>query len=136
MAKVFLDTSIFIYQLDKRDPGKQRTCRELVREHASQGQAVVSTQILQEFYVSATGKLRLDALFVKNIMRTLENMEVVTVGADLIHEAIDTSVQHKLSFWDALVIAAAQSANCRLLYSEDMNAGQTVRNVKITNPFR
>jgi predicted nucleic acid-binding protein len=136
VAKVFLDTSILIYQLDKRDPQKQRICRELVRQHAAQGEAVVSTQVLQEFYVSATGKLRLDALFVKSIVRTLENMEVVTVGADLIHEAIDTSVQHKLSFWDALVIVAAQSANCRLLYSEDMNADQVVKNVRITNPFR
>jgi predicted nucleic acid-binding protein len=136
VPRVFFDTNILIYQLDRRDPEKRRICREIVREHACAGQAVISTQVLQEFYVAATGKLRLDPLLVKSIIRTLENMEVVTIGPELIHEAIDTSVQNKLSFWDALVIVAAESANCGLLYSEDMNAGQAVRNVRIANPFR
>lgn len=136
MGKVFFDTNILVYQLDKRDPEKQRICRGLVREHASAGMAVVSTQVLQEFYVSATGKLRLESLLVESIMRALENMEVVNVGVELIHEAVDACVQHKLSFWDALVIVAAQGANCGVLYSEDMSSGQTVRGVRITNPFR
>ncbi len=135
MAKVFFDTNILVYQLDKRDAKKQQICRDLVREYASEGGAVISTQVLQEFYVAATGKLRIDPVLAKSIVRTFENMEVVTVGPDLIHEAIDTSVQHRLSFWDALVIVCAQSANCERLYSADLNAGQKVRNVRITTPF-
>ena len=135
MPKAFFDTNVLIYQLDKRDAAKQKLCRDLVRDYAARGEAVVSTQILQEFYVVATSELRIDPSRVKRIIRTLENMEVVAVGVDLIHEAIDTSVQSDLSFWDALVIVAAESANCERLYSEDMSSGQTVRTVKITTPF-
>ena len=96
---------------------------------------MISTQVLQEFYVAATGKLRVGSMLAKSILRTLENMELVTVGPELIHEAIDTSVQHKLSFWDALVIVSAQTANCERLYSEDLSAGQKIRNVLIASPF-
>jgi predicted nucleic acid-binding protein len=62
-------------------------------------------------------------------------MEVVQVGPDLINEAIDTSIQYKISFWDSLVIVSAESAKCQLLLTEDLNDGQIIRNVKIQNPL-
>ena len=135
MPKAFFDTNVLVYQLDKRDPKKQQISRDLVREYATEGGAVISTQVLQEFYVAVTGKLRVDPMLAKSIMRTFENMEVVTVGPELIHEAVDTAVQNKVSFWDALVIVCAQSANCERLFSEDLNPGQKIRNVRIANPF-
>lgn len=136
MSRVFFDTNILVYQLDKRAPEKRRVCRELVREHAPEGQAVISTQILQEFCIATTGKLRLEPGFVKGILHALENMEVVRIGPELIHEAIDVSMQNTISFWDALVVVAAESANCRVVYSEDLNPGQIMRGVRIENPFR
>ena len=69
-------------------------------------------------------------------MHTFENMEVVTIGKDLINEAIDASLQYKLSFWDALILVAAESARCEVLYSEDFNDGQIMRNVKVLNPLK
>ena len=74
-------------------------------------------------------------LLVKSIMHGFENLEVVTVGSELINEAIDTSIQYHLSFWDSLVIVSAESAKCQYLFSEDLNAGQVIRNVKIRNPL-
>ena len=68
-------------------------------------------------------------------MHTFENMEVVTIGKDLINEAIDISLQFKVSFWDALILVAAESAKCEIVYSEDVNEGQIMRNVKIVNPL-
>jgi len=89
VSKVFFDTSILVYQLDKRFPKKQVICRSLAREAAGKGEAVISTQVLQEFSVAATSKLKVDPVLAKGILHRLVNMEVVTVSKDLINEAID-----------------------------------------------
>jgi predicted nucleic acid-binding protein len=136
VAKVFFDTNVLIYQMDKKSSTKREKCRSLVRRAANDGDAVISTQVLQEFYVVATNKLHLAPVVSKSIMHTFENMEVVTIGKDLINEAIDASLQYKLSFWDALVLVAAESARCEVLYSEDFNDGQIMRNVKVLNPLK
>lgn len=135
MAKAFFDTSILVYQLDRREPRKQEISRDLLRRYTSEGGAVISTQVLQEFYVAVTGKLGVDPLLVKSILRTFGNMELVTVGPDLIQEAIDISIQNRLSFWDALIVVCAESARCERLFTEDLNAGQLVGTVRIENPF-
>lgn len=135
VPKVFFDTNILVYQLDGRDRRRQSISRALVKEAALQDEAVISTQVLQEFYVVATTKLRLDAAVVKGILHTLENMEVVTVSSELINGAVDVSIQRRLSFWDALILVSAESAKCERLYTEDMNDGQLIRDVRISNPF-
>jgi predicted nucleic acid-binding protein len=122
--------------MDKTNPDKRETCRNLIRKAASKGDAVISTQVLQEFYVATTTKLYVDPILIKSIIHTFENMEVVTINRDLINDAIDASLQYKLSFWDSLIIITAESAKCDLLYSEDLNHGQVIRNVKIVNPLK
>lgn len=69
-------------------------------------------------------------------MHGFENMEVVSIGTDLINEAIDTSIQYQLSFWDSLVVVSAESAKCQFLFTEDLNEGQIIRNVKVQNPTK
>jgi len=135
VAKSFLDTNILIYQLDNRDPIKQKRCREIVRTVVSNHEAVISTQILQEFYVACTMKLKIKPILVKGIMHGFENMEVVTIGIDLINNAIDASIQYQISFWDSLVVVSAESAKCQYLLTEDLNEGQIIRNVRIRNPL-
>lgn len=135
MAKAFLDTNILIFQLDSRDPTKQKRCREIVRTVVSNHEAVISTQILQEFYVACTMKLKIKPILVKGIMHGFENMEVVTIGIDLINNAIDASIQYQISFWDSLVVVSAESAKCQYLLTEDLNEGQIIRNVRIRNPL-
>ncbi len=136
MPKVFLDTNFLVYQLDKRFPAKQRLSRDLTRDLVRKGEAVISTQVLQEFYVVVTTRLKVDPILAKGIMTRLSNMEVVTITTDLIGQAADINVQSKVSFWDALVVAAAASANCERLFSEDMNDGQTICGVKVSNPYQ
>jgi predicted nucleic acid-binding protein len=99
-------------------------------------EAVISTQILQEFYVACTAKLKVKPILVKGMIHGFQNMEVVTVGSDLINEAIDTSIQYQISFWDSLVVVSAESAKCQYLITEDLNEGQVIRNVKIQNPMK
>ena len=62
-------------------------------------------------------------------------MEVILINPYLIKEAIDATILNQISFWDSLVVVAAENAKCETLYTEDLNAGQIVRGVKIENPF-
>jgi predicted nucleic acid-binding protein len=96
---------------------------------------VISTQVMQEFYVVASKKIGVDPILAKKILQKFENFEVVTIVPRLIYEAIDCSVTAEVSFWDALIIVAAQSAKCDTLWTEDLNPGQVIRDVRIVNPL-
>jgi predicted nucleic acid-binding protein len=135
VPKAFFDTNVLIYQMDRQNLTKRGKCRNLVRRAVEAGDAVISTQVLQEFYIVSTKKLGMKALQAKSLIHAFNNMEVVTINTDLIDEAIDISVQYRLSFWDSLIIAAAESARCALLYTEDLNPGQIIRGMKITDPM-
>lgn len=135
MSKVFIDTNLFVYTIDKKDIVKQEVAREFVRKLVDNHIPVLSTQVIQEFYVVATAKLKADKLIVKNIIHNFHNMELVQIDLELIEQAIDISVLSKISFWDSLIIAAAEKANCEYVVSEDLNAGQLYRGVKLMNPF-
>ena len=76
---------------------------------------------MQEFFVAATRKLGVDSLVAKGVLKTFAAFEVVQVSPALIHEAIDCSILNRLSFWDALILAAAASAACTTVLSEDLN---------------
>jgi predicted nucleic acid-binding protein len=136
MSKVFLDTNILIYSLDQSDIDKKKNSRELIKALTSENLGVISTQVLQEFYIAATTKLGADPLLIKEIVRSLEKIETVTVTTTLIKEAIDCSVLNRISFWDALIVVSAESAKCKLLCTEDLNHGQIIRGVRIENPFK
>ncbi|MDY6822465.1 MAG: PIN domain-containing protein [Thermodesulfobacteriota bacterium] len=135
MSKIFIDTNLLVYCLDQHDPVKQKKARQLLKQAALDVDGVISTQVLQEFYVTATRKLKVDALQAKAMVHAFNNMETVLVTPDIIHNAIDCSILHRISFWDALVVSAAQSASCEILWTEDLNAGQVIQGVKIENPL-
>jgi predicted nucleic acid-binding protein len=135
VSKFFLDTNILLYTLDANDKSKQAKARKLIQTITEQNIPVISTQVLQEFYVASTTKLRVEPLLAKNIMRSFENMEIVQITPYLIREAADTSILNAISFWDSLIVVAAESAQCERLYTEDLNSGQIIRGVKIENPF-
>ena len=136
MSKIFIDTNILIYAMDQANPFKQKQARFLLQEiREKMHTGVISTQILQEFYVTATKKLNLDPILIKSILRALENYEVVVINPDLIESAIDCSILNRLSFWDALIVVSAESACCDSILTEDLNHGQIIRGVKVENPF-
>ena len=136
VSKIFIDTNILVYTLDSKDRRKQAQAREIMRSVVNSHQPVVSTQVLKEFYVVATTKLQADRIIVKNIIHNFNNIEIVQNDLELIEQAIDISVISQLSFWDSLIIAAAEKAKCEYVFSEDLNAGQTIRGVKVVNPLK
>ena len=135
MSKIFIDTNLFVYTIDKKDIAKQEAARKFVRKLVDGHMPVISTQVIQEFYVVATAKLKADPVIVKNIVHNFHNMELIKIDLELIEQAIDISVLSKISFRDSLIIAAAENANCEYVVSEDLNAGQLYRGVKLMNPF-
>lgn len=135
MSKVFLDTNILIYAMDSHDKEKQEKCRRLLSIATNEFSGVISTQVMQEFYVTATKKLGADPLIAKDILHTFERFEIVLNTPELIKEGIDCSIINRLSFWDALIVVSAESARCEKLWSEDLNDGQLIRGVRIENPL-
>lgn len=136
MSKVFLDTNLLVYSMDGYNKEKQAKCRSLLKDVTRDRQGVISTQVMQEFYVAATRKLGADSLTTKDVMNSFMRFEVVDVTPDIINSAVDCSILNRLSFWDALIVSAAESANCGLLWTEDLNSGQVIRGVRVENPIR
>ena len=135
MAKAFLDTNVLAYAADRRNPEKQGIARRLLRDRAKAQTGVISTQVLQEYYVVATAKLGFDPVRAKRHVRKWQNFELITVSCRLIEEAIDISMGNQISFWDSLILGCARSAQCEQLLTEDMNDGQMIHSVRIVNPF-
>ncbi len=133
--RAFLDTNILVYAHDTGAPDKQRISRELIAQLADSGDGVISTQVLQEFYVAATRKLGVAPIAAKGVLKTLSVFEIVQISTKLIHEAIDCSILNQLSFWDSLILAAASSAGCSTVLSEDLSSNQTILGMKVRNPF-
>jgi predicted nucleic acid-binding protein len=135
-GKVFLDTNILVYAQDARSPAKQQKSRDLIAEVAENVDGVISTQVIQEFYVAATRKVGVTPLAAKAVVKTFAVFEIVQVSPALIQEAIDCSILNALSFRDALIVATAASAGCSTVLSEDLNEGQTILGVTVVNPYR
>lgn len=135
MSKIFIDTNIFIYSLDRHAPEKQKQARELLKKAALENSGVISTQVLQEFYVAATRKLGVDPLLVKEMVHAFNNYETVVITLEMIKDAIDCSILQRVSFWDALILIAGEKALCEMIWTEDLNNGQIIRGIKVINPF-
>ena len=135
MSKVFVDTNILVYSMDKHDLQKMKKSRSILKKLKKDMHGVISTQVLQEFYVAATQKLKADPIMVKDIIRSFENFEIITITPAIIENAIDCSILNMISFWDALIVSAAESAKCSQLWTEDLNTGQIIRGVKVVNPL-
>ena len=134
-GKVFLDTNVLVYAQDEDAPDKRQRSRALIAAVVAAGSGVISTQVLQEFYVTATRKMGVPPLAAKSVVQSFRLFEVVQLSPDLIEQAIERSVLSQLSFWDALIVAASVASGCTTIFSEDLNAGQVIDGVKITNPF-
>lgn len=135
-VRSFFDTKVLVYADDKGSPAKQRRAVELVAEHRRAGTGVVSLQVLQEYFVAVTRKLRLDAAIARRKVELLSEFDVAIPDLADVLAAIDLHRLHGFSFWDALVVRAAKQSGCTVLLSEDLQDGREADGVRIVNPFR
>ncbi len=134
----FFDTNILIYAVDHTDPVKRKKARELLEREAGSGNAIISTQVLQEFYSASTLKLKrpLNKLVAEEIVEELMTLPVKQVDTSIILAAIKRNQTDQISFWDALIIETALRAGARILWSEDMQHDREIDGLKIQNPFK
>ena len=134
----FFDTNILIYAVDHTDPIKRRKAGELLEREAGAGNAIISTQVLQEFYSVSTLKLKrpLNKLVAEEIVEELMALPVKQVDTTIIRAAIKRNQTDQVSFWDALIIETALRAGARVLWSEDMQHDREIDGLKIQNPFK
>jgi predicted nucleic acid-binding protein len=134
-ARSFFDTNVLVYADDKSVPAKQRKALDLVAEHRRARTGVVSLQVLQEYFVTVTWKLRVEPSIARRKVELLAEFDVAAPEVGDILAAIDLHRLHGFSFWDALVLRAAKQAGCSVLFSEDMQDAREVDGLKIVNPF-
>lgn len=135
-VRSFFDTNVLVYADDKAVPTKQRRALDLVTEHRRTRTGVVSLQVLQEYFVTVTRKLSVDASIARRKVELLSEFQVAAPDVADILAAIDLHRLHNLSFWDALVIRSAKQSGCTVLFSEDMQHARDIDGLKIVNPFR
>jgi predicted nucleic acid-binding protein len=132
----FLDTNVLVYCTDAGAPAKQRRARSLVERLSSAGEAVVSTQVLIELFHTLLRKQNMPPPAAQALVLACTVWPVIDSDVAMVASAIDKSIQHQLSTWDAMVVEAALRARTDMLYSEDFSHGQRFGALTVVNPFR
>ena len=135
MARSFIDTTILVDADDAVDPCKQQLALDLLVDLCARQEAVLSTQVLQDYFVTATRKLGLKAHVARQRVTQFGRFELIQPTLVMLLAAMDLQQNHSLSFWDALIVQTASAARCGVLYSEDMQAGARIGKILIVNPF-
>lgn len=136
MERSFIDTNVIVYADDRSAGAKGERARHLLHELVGARQGVVSTQVLQEYFVVATRKLGVAPEVARRKIELLSTLDVVRPEVTDVLAAIDLTRLRSISFWDALIVRAAENAGCAVLLSEDLQHGESISGVRITNPFR
>lgn len=135
-TNVFFDSNILIYFADSADPQKQQIAGELIKNAVINGNGIISTQSLQEFFAATTRKLLCSKEKAKEYLENFkDSFAVEQVSVTHILKAVDICIKNQFSFWDSLILSAAIQAGCVICYSEDLTNGQIVDGVKVVNPF-
>ncbi len=136
-AKIFVDTNVLVYSRDASEPRKQKQALHWVTHLWSTKTGRLSFQVLNEFYVTVTEKLDpgLDTGSARNDVLSFLTWEPIPVDGRVIEGAWRLQDKYHLSWWDALIVSAAQASGCYYLLTEDLTEKQKLENVTIINPF-
>jgi len=137
-GKAFIDTNILIYAHDLDAGYKNEISAEIVRNLWENRTGIISTQVLQEFYVNVTRKISspLSKSKARGIIESYLVWHIELNGVKTILFASEIEERHQLSFWDSLIIAAAYNAKADKIFTEDLNHGQIIEGILIENPFK
>jgi len=136
-GKCFVDTNVLVYVEDLSTGPKCARAQELTSDLWDSGKGVVSTQVLQELYIALRRRLKIlvSIADASEIVRDYFEWEVVINNRDSIIRAAELEARYKISFWDGLILQAAERVGAQVIYSEDLSHGQIYGNVKVLNPF-
>ena len=136
-GRAFVDSNILIYTIDSRAGSKRDVARARVEQLWDSGLGCISTQVLQEFYNTVVRKLQpaLPREEAAALVQDYARWDLVVVDAHTIVRAAGIEARYRLSFWDALIVAAAARSGAETLLTEDLSHGQDVEGIRIENPF-
>jgi len=135
--RIFWATNILVYAYDTHEPHKQKIAQKLITEGIQQESAELSVQVLGEFFNVVTKHIQnpMSAEEARQIISMLSILPVQEIDLSMVGRAIDTHTRYRISYWDALIISAAERANCTTILTEDLSDTQTYRDMVILNPF-
>lgn len=133
----FVDTNVWVYTVDANEPQKQARARVILEPDAEKD-LVISAQVLGEFFVTVSRKFArsVPEEDARAMVDRMARLPVVPIDATLVTAAIAGSREWQISYWDALIISAAEMSGCRRVLSEDLSDGTTYGSVTVENPFR
>ena len=131
----FFDTNVLVCVFDRSESVKQARAQDLVSEHMTARDMVLSAQVLQELYVTLTRKKQLGAADALEVVTTFAQERVVPASAAMVLRALALSEKRQVSAWDALIVQAALHAGCTTLFSEDFQNGARFGELVVVNPF-
>lgn len=136
-VRCFVDTNILVYSRDISEPLKQQKAVEWLAQLWQKEQGKISTQVMNEYYVSVTQKLKpgLSKELARADLRALSVWQPLDISTTLIEAAWDIQDQFKYSWWDSLIITSALFLDCKYLISEDMQHQQHLGKLTVINPF-
>ena len=135
MSLSFFDTNVLVYIDDRSTPAKQKKADSLFSQHLERGTALLSLQVLQEYFATVTRKFSVLPHVAQRRVEILAAANVVRFEVDDIISSIELHRLHGISFWDALIVHAARVGGAKVLYSEDFQHGAVIGGVRILNPF-
>jgi predicted nucleic acid-binding protein len=132
----FVDTNVWVYAVDRSDSAKQSRAQEVLQP-TPDADLVISAQVLGEFFSVVTRKFARQVPIdeARALVAQMSRLPVVPIDARLVEAAIALSKEWQLSYWDGLIIAAAETSGCARLLSEDMSHGVVYGSVQVQNPF-
>lgn len=135
--RYFVDTNLFVYAYDESAGSKREVARELILGLWHSRSGCASVQVLLELFVNLTRKVP-KPLSVREAAALIEDLSAWRVNSPGVRDvlyAIELHDRMSVSFWDAMILTSARSLDCRVLYSEDLSAGQSYDGVLVVNPF-
>jgi predicted nucleic acid-binding protein len=134
-VRSFLDTNVLVYTDAQDRPAQREKALALFEQCRRDRQGVVSTQVLQEYFVAVTRKLGVEATLARRKTELFGKLHVVTLQVEDVLGGIDLHRLHGFSLWDALILRAALVSGCARLYSENFSHGRKIEGLEIVNPF-
>ena len=132
----FLDTNVLVYAVDARDVCKQRAAKAIVMAARNSPDYVISAQVLNEFSNVAINKLKKTRMETRDFVELFMAINSVAIQPEWTTHAIEIMGRYDIQFYDSLLLAAAESAGCDEILTEDLNDGQIYCGVKAVNPFK
>ncbi len=135
MKLCFIDSNVVVYANDRNANDKQERAIDTISCLMEKNTGVVSIQVLQEYANVALTKLHQESSVVVRQLKLLESCRFVTPTAQMVRRSVEICTTYQVAFWDAGIIAAAETADCDAVLSEDLNTGQYYAGIQVINPF-